>query len=195
MCGQEEEPLRRREEEEPVRRREPVRREESVRREEPMRGEEPVRGQKMRFAPAILGAALAAAGLSAAAQPKVIDLTQVPCQFLESEGGKDRGFKSAKSADCEAINARTGKQRLAEARTVVLAPGEYVFRVTNKNVPYELGFWLRGESLVDRARLPSVSGGGLATGKTQDYEIELKPGNYVYSCPLNPTPDYRLIVK
>ncbi|MGH8630023.1 MAG: hypothetical protein ACREU7_04555, partial [Burkholderiales bacterium] len=133
--------------------------------------------------------------LPAVAQPKVIDLTQVPCQFLESEGGKDRGFKSAQTADCEAVNARTGKQRLAESQTIELKPGKYVFRVANKNVPYELGFWLRGASALDRARLPSVSGGGLTTGKTQDYEIELKPGNYVYSCPLNPTPDYKLVVK
>lgn len=130
-----------------------------------------------------------------AAAQQVVALTQVPCQFLESEGGKDRGFRSAKAADCEAINARTGKQRLAESKTVELKPGRYVFRVSNKNVPYELGFWLRGESVIDRARLPSVSGGGLTTGKTQDYAIELKPGRYVYSCPLNPTPDYMLIVK
>jgi hypothetical protein len=131
----------------------------------------------------------------AAAQPRVIELTQVACQFLESEGGKDRAFKSAKAADCAAINARTGKQRLAESKAIELPPGRYVFTVTNRNVPYELGFWLRGESVVDRARLPSVSGGGLATGKAQDYAIELKPGNYVYSCPLNPTPDYRLVVR
>ena len=123
-----------------------------------------MRGRKMRLAIGLLGAALAAAAPAAAAQAKVIELSQVPCQFLESEGGKDRGFKSASSADCEAINARTGKQRLAEARTMELRPGKYVFRVANKNVPYELGFWLRGESLLDRARLPSVSGGGLATG-------------------------------
>lgn len=147
---------------------------------------------------AMLGLAalvLSSNAMPAAAQPKVIELTQVPCQFLESEGGKDRGFKSAKSADCEAINAKTGKPRLAEAKMLELRPGKYVFRVANKNVPYELGFWLRGESLVDRVRLPSVSGGGLATGKTQDYEIELKPGSYVYSCPLNPTPDYKLVVR
>lgn len=199
LRGQQEEPLRRRPEEEPLRCREPLRCEESLRGEKSVRGqeslccEEPVRGQEMRLAVGILGAGLLAG--PAAAQPKVIELTQVPCQFLESEAGRDRGFKSAKSADCEAINARTGKQRLAEARTIELAPGKYVFRVANKNVPYELGFWLRGESLIDRARLPSVSGGGLVTGKTQDYEIELKPGNYVYSCPLNPTPDYKLIVK
>lgn len=134
-------------------------------------------------------------GLVSAAEPQIVSFTQVPCQFIESEGGRDRGFKSAKGADCEAINKRTGPQRLAEAKTMELKPGKYVFRVFNKNVPYELGFWLRGASLKERALLPSVSGGGLTAGKTQDYPIELKPGNYVYSCPLNPTPDYRLVVK
>lgn len=143
----------------------------------------------------VAGFGLAAQASQAGAQAKTIELTQTPCQFLESEGGKDRGFKSAKSADCEAINERTGKQRLAESKTIELKPGKYVFRVKNRNVPYELGFWLRGESLVDRARLPSVSGGGLTTGRTQDYAIELKAGNYVYSCPLNPTPDYKLVVR
>jgi len=39
-----------------------------------------------------------------------------------------------------------------------------------------------------------VSGGGLTTGTTKDYEVELEPGEYLYSCPLNPTPDYKLIV-
>jgi hypothetical protein len=125
----------------------------------------------------------------------VIELTQIPCQFLESENGQDRGYKSLKSEECDAINARTGKKRIAESRTIELKPGKYVFRVKNRNVPYELGFWVRGESLIDRARLPSVSGGGLTTGTTQDYAIDLKPGNYVYSCPLNPTPDYKLVVR
>jgi len=146
----------------------------------------------------LAGAALACAGASATAQaasPKVITLTQVPCQFLESENGKDHGFKSTKAEDCEAINKRSGAARVAASKTIELAPGKYVFRVSNRNVPYELGFWLRGESVIDRVRLPSTSGGGLVLGKTQDYEIELKPGSYVYSCPLNPTPDYKLIVK
>ena len=150
---------------------------------------------KTAFAGGTLALALAAFAAAAGAQSKVINLTQVPCQFLESESQKDRGFKSSRAADCEAINAKTAQRRLAEAKPLQLAPGKYVFRVTNKDVPYQLGFWMRGESLIDRARLPSVSGGGLTTGKTQDYEIELKPGNYVYSCPLNPTPDYKLLVR
>jgi len=142
-----------------------------------------------------LAGALAAPAHAAGDAAHVVTLTQVPCQFLESEGGKDLGYKSTKAADCEAINGRTAKQRLSAAKPLELAPGRYVFRVTNRNVPYPLGFWLRGASLVERARLPGVSGGGLETGKTQDYAIELRPGNYVFSCPLNPTPDYVRIVK
>jgi hypothetical protein len=135
------------------------------------------------------------AGSTAATEPRVIELTQVPCQFLESEGGIDRGYQSRSIKDCEAINAKTGSQRVAQAKPLHLKPGNYVFRVTNRNVPYELGFWLRGASAVSRVTLPSVSGGGLLAGRTKDYEIELKPGEYLYSCPLNTTPDYRLVVK
>lgn len=137
--------------------------------------------------PGLAGRALAA--------PTVVQLTQTPCQFLESENGVDHGYRSKSIKDCEAINAKSGDKRLSAAKTIVLKPGAYIFRVTNKNVPYELGFWLRGDGLVARATLPSVSGGGLTQGKTQDYAIELKPGEYVYSCPLNPTPDYKLVVK
>ena len=141
-----------------------------------------------------LGLAIALAGPALAAAPTVIEFTQTPCQFLESEGGADHGYASANKADCEAINKRTGADRLAAAKPLTLKPGKYVFRVTNSNVPYGLGFWLRGDGVVNRATLPSVSGGGLTTGATKDYEIELKPGAYVYSCPLNPTPDYKLVV-
>jgi len=147
-------------------------------------------------AAAILGAGLSLPAASAlAANPTVVELTQVPCQFLESENGKNFGYKSAKKADCEAINAKSGDARLAAAKTLELKPGKYVFRVTNKDVPYELGFWLRGDGVLNRVSLPSVSGGGLTTGKTQDYEIVLEKGEYVYSCPLNPTPDYKIVVK
>ncbi len=124
----------------------------------------------------------------------VIELTQTPCQFLEPEGG-DKGFKSTRADDCKKINRQTGKQRLAAAKPLVLKPGKYVFRVTNKNVPYPLGFYLRAANVLKIPFKPKVSGGGMTTGKTLEYEIELTPGEYVYSCPLNPTPDYPLIVK
>ncbi|MEE8515364.1 MAG: hypothetical protein V3T02_01870 [Alphaproteobacteria bacterium] len=144
-----------------------------------------------------LGAIIAIITLGAdgaRAEPTVINFTQVGCQFIESEGGIDRGFTTRSAKDCERINRDTATKRLGEARPLVLRPGKYIFRVFNKNVPYALGFWVRGSGF-GRVTLPSVSGGGLVLGKTQDYAITLKPGEYVYSCPLNPTPDYRLVVK
>ncbi len=148
----------------------------------------------------VLPAMVAAVSLLAvtaplSAAPTVIELNQVPCQFLEPEGEVDHGFESGKADDCVAINDRTAGERLARVEPMVLAPGEYVFRVSNRSVPYALGFWLRGDGLVARATLPSVSGGGLTTGTTLDYRITLTPGEYVYSCPLNPTPDYPVIVR
>ena len=147
------------------------------------------------FAVASVAGLLVASSSYGAAEPKVIELTQIPCQFVESENGIDRGYTTTKKADCDAINASTGAERVAGSEPLVIEQGRYVFRVTNKNVPYELGFWLRGDGLIGRLRLPSVSGGGLMTGETQDYEIDLTPGEYLYSCPLNTTPDYRLIVR
>ena len=130
-----------------------------------------------------------------AATPTVITLTQTPCQFVEPENGMDHGYKSSGKADCKEINGKSGAERLAKSKTLKLKAGEYIFRVTNKNVPYPLGFWIRGDGLVNRATLPSTSGGGLTTGATKDYKTTLKPGTYVYLCPLNPTPDHKVVVE
>ncbi len=135
------------------------------------------------------------AGPASAAKVTVIELTQTGCQFVESENGVDHGFVSTKKSDCEAINAETGAARLAEAEVLTLKPGAYIFRVTNSNVPYQLGFWLRGSGIVGRVALPSVSGNGLTTGVTMDYAVTLRAGEYFYSCPLNSTPDYKLVVE
>lgn len=143
----------------------------------------------------LFGASSQAASGAKASSPTVITLTQVPCQFIESENGANRGFQSRGKEDCERINEKTGSERLASAKPLELKSGRYIFRVANQSVPYELGFWLRGAGVVGRARLPSVSGGGLTRGTARNYEIELVPGEYLYSCPLNTTPDYRLIVK
>ncbi len=148
---------------------------------------------KMVAITALLVIALGVGAAFAAAPATVINLTQTACQFLESENGVDHMYKTTKAADCKEINARTGRARLAKAKVLRLKPGRYIFRVTNKNVPYGLGFWLRGKGF-GRVTLPSVSGGGMDLGVTLEYKITLRPGEYFYSCPLNPTPDYRLVV-
>ena len=141
-----------------------------------------------------------AAGTAHANADNFISLTQVGCQFVESENGKNHGYAPTKKADCVAINGKTGDKRLGEARVLELKPGTYTFRVVNKNVPYELGFWLRSKGYdwrnpVHKLTKTSVSGGGLVQGTTKDYQVTLKLGEYVYSCPLNTTPDYKLVVK
>jgi len=124
---------------------------------------------------------------------ETVELTQTGCQFVQPEG-IDHQFHTVSARDCEAVNERTGAVRLKESDVMHLKAGDYIFRVKNKNVPYELGFWLRGAGL-RRLTLPSVSGGGISTGASRDYAITLEPGEYRYSCPLNPTPDYSLIVE
>ena len=149
---------------------------------------------------ALTFAMLSAAPAASVEEATVIELTQVPCQFLEAEGGLDHGFTTTGKADCEAINAKTGAERVAQAQVLELKPGKYIFRVTNKNVPYELGFWLREHDYdwrnpIHHLTKTSVSGGDLGTGETKDYVVELDEGDYLYSCPLNTTPDYRLRVR
>jgi len=124
---------------------------------------------------------------------EIITLHQTSCQFVEAEGG-DKNYQENSYTACESLNHKTGEARVEKASVLRLKEGDYTFRVYNDDVPYVLGFWLRGKGF-GRFTLPSTSGGGIQTGGFKDYSIHLKAGEYVYSCPLNPTPDYKLIVQ
>ena len=126
--------------------------------------------------------------------PMIIDITQTGCQFLGPEG-IDHGFQPKNAADCKSINKETGKARLATHTPLKLASGTYTLRIANTDVPYELGFYLRSAQRALIPFRPRISGSGLAQGMTKDYEVELTAGEYIYGCPLNPTPAYSLIVE
>jgi len=136
------------------------------------------------FGASLIGTLLAIfAWTSPAHAAEVIELTQVPCQFVEPEGG-DKGFETKKKADCVTINAKNGEARVAAANVINLKPGDYIFRVTNKSVPYSLGFWLREfdydwKNPLHKLNKISVSGGGMSMGKTLDYAVTLEPGEYL----------------
>lgn len=123
---------------------------------------------------------------------QIITLTQTGCQFLETES-QDYHFNTTQPEDCQQINAQTLNDRQQSFQPLYLKSGEYIFLVTNQDIPYELGFYLRGEEMSE-AILPTVSGGGINQGETQSYRVTLRPGKYLFSCPLNPTPDYPLVV-
>jgi len=143
------------------------------------------------LAATVLAAILAGPALAGAS---VIVLTQTGCQFLEPEN-RDLMVEPKAADDCRAYNAKTKAVRQKSHQPLSLAPGRYTFRVTNKDVPYELGFYLRSQQRDLIPFMPRVSGGGVHEGETKDFDVELAAGNYIYSCPFNPTIDYRLTVK
>ena len=132
----------------------------------------------------VLAAGLAVAPARAGS---VIQLTHVACQFVEAENGVNHHFKAASPEECRTINDESGEQRLRNARTMTLSPGLYTFRVTNKNVPYALGFWIRESDYDWRYLIHKLTKFSLHTedvldqGQTEEYEVDFKEGEYLFS--------------
>lgn len=88
-----------------------------------------------------------------------------------------------------------------ETQELNLTAGKYQFRVVNKNVDKDLGFVIQKEEDKDVDVMKSAVPNSFTTAYVKKGEVqytgvvELKDGNYVYSCPLNPTPHYKIIVK
>ncbi|MEM9835849.1 MAG: hypothetical protein AAF828_05075 [Bacteroidota bacterium] len=80
-----------------------------------------------------------------------------------------------------------------ETTALNLAPGNYIFEVTNRNVDKDLGFFLQNEddAQVANSGLSALVGQG-ETSRTG--VVTLTEGSYQYSCPLNPTPHYAINV-
>lgn len=106
----------------------------------------------------------------------------------------------AQSSDTVVIELvqTTGK---FETTSLNLKPGLYQFKVKNDGVDKDLGFVIQKEEDKDkdvmRTAVPnSFTTNYIKKGKTESTGVvELKEGNYVFSCPLNPTPQYQIIVK
>lgn len=114
--------------------------------------------------------ALAIVTVSATAQaqsPEKVTLNQTPGQFEQTE-----------------LTLEAGK--------------EYVFDVTNKGVDHKVGFVIAPKGKTDQknhianAYLSSTIKDGESA---QSKVVTLEKGEYVYFCPLNPTPQYTIIVK
>ncbi|WP_090165404.1 hypothetical protein [Neolewinella agarilytica] len=80
-----------------------------------------------------------------------------------------------------------------ETTQLNLAPGDYIFEVTNRDVAKDLGFYLQDktDAQVANSGLEALVGKG-ETSRTG--VVTLTEGSYQYSCPLNPTPHYAVNV-
>ena len=102
-----------------------------------------------------------------AQEPKTVSLSQTPGEFEQTE-----------------LKLKAGKP--------------YVFEVVNNGVDHEIGFVIAPKGKTDQANHISNAylKSTISDGETaQSNEVVLEKGEYVYFCPLNPTPQYTLIVK
>ncbi len=83
-------------------------------------------------------------------------------------------------------------------KEITLSPGDYIFEVANSGVDHAVGFVVAPEGKTDQEHhiknaylKKTIKDGEVATSNT----VSLEKGTYVYFCPLNPTPQYKITVK
>ena len=80
--------------------------------------------------------------------------------------------------------------------TLTLEEGEYIFEISNNNVGHQVGFVLAPKSNPEaHIKTAYVTKAVENNTKERSNSTTLTKGEYVYFCPLNPTPTYTLIVK
>lgn len=83
-------------------------------------------------------------------------------------------------------------------KAITLSEGTYVFEIANVGVDHEVGFVLapKGKTDADHHIKNAYVTKTVGTDtKQSSKEVTLTKGEYVYFCPLNPTPQYKLIVQ
>lgn len=79
---------------------------------------------------------------------------------------------------------------------LVLKAGNYVFEISNNNVGHQVGFVLAPKSNPDAHIKTAYVTKAVDNNHTESSQTTtLEKGEYVYFCPLNPTPKYTLIVE
>ena len=120
--------------------------------------------------------------------------------MTHAESMSDKGH--AKSAAAEVTTVELTQVPGAFTTTSLELPaGQYQFAVANDGVDHEVGFVIQRAAdkdgdLMKTAIPEAFVTAPVAAGHTQSTGVvTLTPGEYVYSCPLNPTPQYTITVK
>ncbi len=101
------------------------------------------------------------------------------------------------SAQTKTVSLEQTKGEFTQ-KSITLSEGTYVFEIANNEVGHDVGFVLAPKGHVDKehhiknAYVTKVVGNN---SKGHSKEVKLEKGEYVYFCPLNPTPEYTLVVK
>ena len=117
--------------------------------------------------------------------------------YAQDSMKKDMMMKDSMGKKTEAtlVSLEQTKGAFTQQR-LTLKEGDYIFEIRNNNVGHKVGFVLAPKSNPD-AHIKTA----YVTKAVENNTIEstnvttLEKGEYVYFCPMNPTPQYTLIVE
>ncbi|MEW7278671.1 cupredoxin domain-containing protein [Aquimarina sp. 2201CG1-2-11] len=102
---------------------------------------------------------------------------------------------SAFAQDTKTVTLEQTKGEFTQ-KEIKISEGSYVFEIKNSGVDHEVGFVLAPKSNPKAHIKTAYVTKAVATGKTEKTKVtKLEKGEYVYFCPLNPTPQYTLVVE
>ena len=107
-------------------------------------------------------------------------------------------FVSAYAQNAETIKLNQTPGAFEQTELTLKAGTPYVFEITNQGVDHKVGFVVAPTGKTDAANhvKEAYVANAIKDGETsQSKEVVLEAGEYVYFCPLNPTPQYTLVVK
>ncbi len=98
----------------------------------------------------------------------------------------------------ETVNLSQTPGAFEQTELTLEAGKAYVFEVANEGVDHKVGFVIAPKGKTDQANHISSAylKSTIEDGETaQSNQVVLEAGEYVYFCPLNPTPQYSITVK
>lgn len=131
---------------------------------------------------------------------KVISIFVMVIAFTLTTNAQDKMMKKeSKEAMVETVSLEQTKGVFTQ-QEVSLKEGSYIFEISNNNVGHDVGFVLikkgtdasKPENHIKTAYVTEVVGNNT---KQKSNVTILEKGEYVYFCPMNPTPQYTLIVE
>lgn len=122
---------------------------------------------------------------------KVIAILVLVVGFAFNTNAQD----AMKKATVKTVSLEQTKGEFTQKK-ITLSEGTYIFEIANNNVGHNVGFVLAPKSDV-KAHIKNayVTAQVKNNEKETSKEVTLAKGEYVYFCPLNPTPQYTLVVE
>lgn len=133
---------------------------------------------------------------------RIISVLTLVLTISFTSNAQDKMAKDAMMKDSMAKSTKATVVSLEQTKgaftqqTLTLKEGDYIFKVSNNNVGHKVGFVLAPKSNPDAHIKTAYVTKAVENNTTESTNVTtLEKGEYVYFCPLNPTPQYTLVVE